>query len=373
MLDEAEEGGNYRFVSEPRRVSILRALSVPAVIGAATFISFSLSDYVDLADIAMLYLVAIVLVASLLGRGHAIAASVLAVAAFDLVFVPPVFTFHVAETRHLITFAVMLISGVVIAAGAERIRHRSAEAHAERLRADREELRSSLLSSLSHDLRTPLAVITGAATSLSDESVHYAQRERQELLSTITEEAARLERLVTNVLQMSRLESEAGPVDKEWVPIEELVGAALNRQEGALEGRPVRTALPEVPWSVHVDPVLFGQVLINLLDNAGKHTPPGTPIDIVARGRDGRVTIEIADRGAGISPGSEQLVFEKFQRSTTSASGTGLGLAICRAIVHVHGGTIEARAREGGGAVFTVQLAAREAAPIQDAPPSEAT
>ncbi len=356
---------------EVRRSTVAVAVAVPAWIGLVTALAFALSRYVDLADVAMLYLVAIVAVASRAGRAHAIGASLLSVAAFDFVFVPPVYTFHVAETRHLITFAVMLLSGVTIAAGAERIRKRSAEAHAERLRADREELRSSLLGSLSHDLRTPLAVITGAATSLLDERVRYPEGERRELLSTITEEAARLERLVTNVLQMSRLESETGPVDKEWVPVEELVGAALNRQELALEGRALRVSLPAEAWSVHVEPVLFGQVLVNLLDNAGKHTPDGSPIDLTVRGSNGRVAIEVADRGAGIRSGSEQQIFEKFQRSTASASGTGLGLAICRAIVRVHGGTIEARAREGGGAVFVVELDAREAPPIADAPPLE--
>jgi two-component system sensor histidine kinase KdpD len=338
---------------------VARHLAALACVAAVTAVSWALRDEVDLADIAMLYLVAIAL-AAVLGRAPSILASVLSVAALDFFFVPPFFTFHVADLRHLITFAVMLLAGVSIAALSDRVRTQAGEVHAARLRAETEELRSSLLSSVSHDLRTPLAVITGSATTLLDEHVVLETAARRDLLRTITEEAAWLERLVANVLEMSRLESGAARVEREWVPVEELVGTALTRLEHQLELREVHVRMPEAPWTVHVDPVLFGQVLVNVIDNAAKHTPPGSPIDIEAIGEADHVVIEVADRGPGIAPGSEERLFAKFQRSATSASGAGLGLAICRAIVRVHGGSIEAFARAGGGAVFRIRLAARD-------------
>jgi two-component system sensor histidine kinase KdpD len=230
-------------------------------------------------------------------------------------------------------------------------------AKAAALRAKTEELRSSLLSAVSHDLRTPLGAITGAATTLRDGTGTMAPRERAELLETICEEADRLERLVRNLLDMTRLESGTLEVKREWVPLEEIVGAALNRLEAQLAGRPIRTQLPAELPLLSADPVLLEQVFINLLENARKHTPPGTPIEIRAQAGSNATTIEVADLGPGLPPGSEARVFERFFRAgNTRAPGAGLGLAICRGIVEAHGGTISAKNHDGGGAVFRMVL-----------------
>jgi two-component system, OmpR family, sensor histidine kinase KdpD len=240
----------------------------------------------------------------------------------------------------------------------------AADAEAAGLRARTEEMRSSLLSAVSHDLRTPLAAITGAASALTGGAPGLDAERRDELAETICEESARLERLVGNLLDMTRLASGAVDVKREWVPVEELVGGVLTRLEDALSGREVKTSVAAGLPLLSVDPVLFEQVLVNLVENAIKHTPPGTPIEIGARALPEGVAIEVADRGAGIPAGSEEVIFEKFRRGPGAGSrGFGLGLAICRGIVEAHRGTITVARRDGGGAVFTVFLPSREDVP----------
>ncbi len=239
------------------------------------------------------------------------------------------------------------------------------EAKAAALRARAEEMRSAVLSSVSHDLRTPLAAITGAGTTLRDGKPGIDAGRERALLETICEEAERLERLIANLLSMTRLDSGAVEVKREWVPLEEVVGAALTRLEPMLQGRPVRTALPPELPLLPVDPVLLEQVFLNLLENAAKYTPEGAAIEVSARSAGGRVEIEVEDRGPGVPEGLEDRIFEKFFRAHRGrASGVGLGLSICRGIVEAHGGRIGAANRPDGGATFRIEL------PVLGTPPS---
>jgi two-component system, OmpR family, sensor histidine kinase KdpD len=226
------------------------------------------------------------------------------------------------------------------------------------LQVEAERLRSSLLSSVSHDLRTPLSVITGAASALLQTQPALTSAARRDLAETIHEEARRLDRLVRNLLDMTRLASGAVKVAKEWQPIEGVIGAALGRLEEQLQGRTIDVRLPSGLPPVPIDGLLVEQVLINLLENAAKYTPAGTPIDIAA-GTDGdNLVVEIADRGPGIPSALVDRVFEKFYRLPTEGAGggAGLGLAICRGIVEAHGGRIWAENRESGGSVFRFAL-----------------
>jgi two-component system, OmpR family, sensor histidine kinase KdpD len=243
------------------------------------------------------------------------------------------------------------------------------EAQQAQVQAETERLRSSLLSSVSHDLRTPLTAITGAASSLLEGSTVLDAAAHGELLRTIYEEADRLNRLVSNLLEMTRLESGAAQVHKEWQPLEEVIGVALTRLEAHLHDHPLAVHLPADLSLVPLDSVLIEQVLINLLDNAIKYTPSGIPITLSAWPTDGAVMVEIADRGPGLPPGDEQRIFEKFYRRSHAGerSGAGLGLTICRAIVEAHGGRIWAENRPDGGAALRFTL------PMQGAPPSVAT
>ncbi len=226
-----------------------------------------------------------------------------------------------------------------------------------RIQMQTEQMRSSLLSAVSHDLRTPLASITGAASTLHSQGERLPPETRGDLLDSISEEAERLGRLVGNLLEMTRFESGGVELRRDLYPLEEIVGAALQRMEPQLVGRPVTTLLPDSLPLVSVDDVLLGQVVVNLLENAVKYSPPGTPVEVAAEAEEGGVTLEVRDRGPGFAPGEEQRVFEKFYRGRPEGvRGAGLGLAICRAIVEAHGGTIEAFNRAGGGAVLRIRL-----------------
>jgi two-component system sensor histidine kinase KdpD len=232
------------------------------------------------------------------------------------------------------------------------------EANHARMQAEAERMQNSLLSSVSHDLRTPLASITGAASSLLQNSDCLDAGNRRELLTTIYHEANRLNRLVTNLLNMTRLEAGALSPSKDWQSIEELVGAALAKSERALQNRPVATRIPADLPLIRVDGLLIEQVFLNILDNAVKYTPAGSPLEIEARAETDGVVVTIADRGPGFAPGDEERVFDKFFRGSSGddSKGAGLGLTICRGIVAAHGGRIAARNRPDGGAVFEIFL-----------------
>nr|MBI3614511.1 sensor histidine kinase KdpD [Nitrospirota bacterium] len=243
-----------------------------------------------------------------------------------------------------------------IALAIERVRL-AEEAHRSQVLAETERMRNAILSSVSHDLRTPLATVTGAASSLLEGRDRLDAAARQDLAKAIYGEAARLDRLVKNLLDMTRLEAGAVQPKKEWHPIEEIVGAALTRLEGRLQGHPVRTQFPPDLPLVRLDGVLIEQVLVNLLENALKYASPDGPIELSASRADDAVTVEVADRGPGLQPGDEQRIFDKFYRgSQARKGGVGLGLTICRGIVEAHGGRIWAENRPGGGAVFRFTL-----------------
>jgi two-component system sensor histidine kinase KdpD len=234
------------------------------------------------------------------------------------------------------------------------------EAQHAQMQIEAERLRNTLLSTVSHDLRTPLAAIAGAASSLLEGDTVLPTATRHELLQAICDETEQLNRLVSNVLEMTRLESGAIHVAKEWQPLEEVVGAALTRLEAQLHDRPLSTHLPADLPLVPLDSVLIEQVLINLLDNALKYTPPGSPLALSAWVTDDTVTVEVADCGPGVPPGEELRLFDKLYRGQTTGArhGFGLGLTICRGIIAAHGGRIWAENRPGGGAAlrFTLPL-----------------
>ncbi len=251
----------------------------------------------------------------------------------------------------------------LIALAVERVQL-AGEAARIRVQMETEKLRSSLLSAVSHDLRTPLSVITGAAGTLLDGYETLDPTLRRQLLESILQEAEHLNRLVANLLDMTRLEAGAIELHKEWQSVEEIVGAALGHLSRQLKNHPVITHLqPDLPF-VPMDDLLVEQVLINLLENASKYSPEGTTIELTAFANETSLTVEVADRGTGLKEADLNRVFEKFYRAANAAGqpGAGLGLAICRGIVELHGGQIEAENRPGGGAVFrfTLPLAATQ-------------
>ena len=231
-------------------------------------------------------------------------------------------------------------------------------AQREQIEVEAERLRTSLLSSLSHDLRTPLAAITGAAGTLLDEKAPLASEARRGLLTAILGESQRMNRLIGNLLDMIRVESGALRTQREWQPLEEPLGVALIRLDDRLKGRAVRIELPPDLPLVPVDAVLMEQVFVNLLENAIKYTPADSPIEVSATSDGAFVRVTVGDRGPGIPPGEEDRIFQKFYRSAGAppGGGVGLGLTICRGIIAAHGGRIWAETRSGGGAAFHFTL-----------------
>jgi two-component system sensor histidine kinase KdpD len=285
----------------------------------------------------------------------------LSVLTFDFFFVPPVFTLRMDDTQYVVTGFALLVVSVVISTLAVRAR----AATQANLLAREEQLRNSLLASLSHDLRTPLAVIAGSASSLRDERARLSQAEQDQLLETLYDEAQQVSLTVSDLLEMTRLHSGRVELDRQWYPAEELVGAAIERCKRQLAKHSVQTRLdPQLPL-LHVDGVLVEKLLVNLLENAAKYTPAGTLVTIAGESAPGTVIIRVEDSGSGLPAGAEERIFDKFYRADreSAVTGSGLGLSICRAIAQMHGGSIRAANRPGGGAVFTVTLPAEPAPP----------
>jgi two-component system sensor histidine kinase KdpD len=221
-----------------------------------------------------------------------------------------------------------------------------------------EKLQTALLNSISHDLRTPLVSITGALSSLQEDDVELDEATRRSLVENAREEAERLNRLVGNLLDMTRIEAGALKVVCEPCDVQDVIGAALESLDGWLCSRPLTVDVPSDLPLVLMDFVLMVQVLVNLLDNALKYSPPGTPIEVRAHVDGAEAHIQVADRGVGIPPDDLERVFDKFYRvqQPGQVTGTGLGLSICKGIVEAHGGRIWAHNRDGGGTVVAVAL-----------------
>ena len=245
-------------------------------------------------------------------------------------------------------------SQLALALERDRLAIDAAEA---RIAAESEEMRSSLLSSVSHDLKTPLAAISGASTSILN-APSMDQTTRNQLLETITEESNRLNRLLENILQMSKLEAGAVRPNQQWHLLEEIIGSALHRTSALLAEHPVTIQSTELPLLM-VDGLLLEQLFVNLLENVARHTPAGTAV-VIQTAIDGDwVRVSVSDHGPGLPSGTTEKVFEKFYRASARSDagrGSGLGLAICRAIAKAHGGQLTAANRPSGGAEFVLRL-----------------
>jgi two-component system sensor histidine kinase KdpD len=239
------------------------------------------------------------------------------------------------------------------------------------VRMESERLRNSLLAALSHDLRTPLTVLVGLAESLSLTKPPLSDEQR-ETTEAIQDEARRMSTLVSNLLDMARIESGEVTLNLQWQPLEEVVGAALDSARQMLKQHRVEVKLPDDLPLVRFDALLVQRVLVNLLENASKYTPPGSTVILSAEVISGDLKVTVADNGPGLPPGREEAVFQKFTRGDRESAtpGVGLGLAICRAIVESHHGTIVGINNRGGGVsfVFTLPLGSPPVAAAEPEP-----
>jgi two-component system sensor histidine kinase KdpD len=221
-------------------------------------------------------------------------------------------------------------------------------------------LRAALLSSVSHDLKTPLVSIIGSATALGDATVKLPEESRRSLIQAILEEAQRLHRFVQNLLDMTRLSYGKLMISRRWCELGEIVSRARRQTEKVLARHRLDVRLPDDLPEILVDPVLIEHVLVNLLDNAAKYAPAGSRVEIAASSGAGRIAITVTDEGPGIAEAEREAVFDQFYRARAEdrqTAGTGLGLSICRGLVDAHGGTIVIAAGPGGkGACVSVTL-----------------
>ena len=333
---------------------------------ACTLAGLALAPWLELVNIAMVYLLAVVLVALRCGRGPVVVASILNIAAYNFFFVPPRGTFHVEDPQYLVTFAMMLAVGLIVSWLTDTVRAR-AQAQADlAVQAETERIRNTLLSSISHDLRTPLAVISGASSSLAEGGERLGTDERRALAQSIFRESQEMSELVAKVLQMTRLESGGLTLARDWCSLGEIAASVLRRLKPRLADHLVMVDLPGDLPLARVDGALIEQALANLLENAARHTPPRTLIRLRAQADGGELVVSVEDFGPGLPEGNLERVFEKFHPGRRG--GVGLGLAICRAIIALHGGRIWAERLPGVGTAF------RFALPLETAPqmPAEA-
>ena len=313
-------------------------------------------------NLVMLYLAAVVTAATLLGRGPAILASVLSVLAFDVLFVPPKFSLTVHDTQYLITFAGLLVVGLIISELTHRTREQairsSEEAKRIELLSEKEKLQTALLNCISHDLRTPLVAITGALSHLVGDKTLLEDPAYRGLIETAHEEVGRLNRIVTNWLDMTKIEAGALKISGKSCDLKDVVGVALGNWKSELGNRPIQIGIQDDLPEIAIDFSLMLKILINVLDNAVKYSEVASAIDIEARAMEGRLEIKVLDRGMGIPEEDLERVFDKFYRVATSTkvSGTGLGLPISKGIIEAHRGTISARNRLGGGTIICITL-----------------
>jgi len=356
-----------------------------ALCGVATIALVPFRTGVTVATPALVLVLPVVAAAIVGGRIASLCTAVLAAVMFNLAFIPPYWRPTIAVVDDAVALGVFLsvavIVGTLVAEGGERRRgaeQRAEEAQAlharyEAVLAERERLaeeatrvavlekvdqqRSALLRSVSHDLRTPLATIRAVSSDLRAGAA-YDDATRDDLLDLVGDEAERLDRIVTNLLSLSRIEAGALQPDRQAVALDELVAERVRRLAPLFRHVRLQVEMPTDLPLVHADYSQLDQVVTNLLENAARHSPQRSTVRVGARARESVVEVWVADEGVGVAAFDRSRIFEPFQRGEGSAS-SGVGLAICKAIVEAHGGAIDVGPNPGGGARFSFTVPVR--------------
>ncbi len=325
-----------------------RYLLAVALCALTALFALPLRDWLDLANIVMLFLLAVFVIAVRLGRGPAVLAAFLSVAAFDVFFVHPYLSFGVDDAQYLVTFAVMLAVGLIASHQAAQLVERTEESKAREHAIQTEKLRASILSSISHDLRTPLTSLVGLADELADGQSGLSGEAAGKAV-VIRDQAHAMHRMVSNLLDMARLQSGRVAMNLQWQPFEEIVGSSVRLLDDLLSAHRLSIELPPDLPLIRFDAVLMERVLCNLLENAAKHSPPDSSIVLQARTRGEWFEASVCNAGSAFPAERPEQVFDLFVRGTQEPAvfGTGIGLAVCRAIVLAHGGSIAVANRAG--------------------------
>ncbi len=333
------------------------AVAVAVVTGAV----FALKTVAPVLGLAILYLLAVLPVAVLYGLGYALSVSIASMLAFNFFFLPPLHTLELTDSENWVALGVFVVTAIVVSELATRARRRAfAAAEADTLRRS-DAAKTAVLHAVSHDLRSPLTAIRAAAEGLESGSLQLGDEDRAGLLETIRLETARLERLVANLLDLSRLEAGAAPAQRELWPVDELVSRALDAL-GAEASR-VSVALDGEAPLVRVDAAQLERVLANVLENALRFSSPPDPVELVVSSTGDDVLVRITDHGPGLEAESLERIFEPFEHGRGGREGTGLGLAIARGFAEVNGSRLWAEPRPDSGAAFVLAMPSAAARP----------
>lgn len=331
---------------------MLSLLGVALTVGVIAL----LRTRIDLPTAVLLYLLPIIFAATRWGRGPAAMAAVVAALIHDYLFIPPVGALTVAKPDEAIGLVLLVFTALAMAQLADAARRGAEHERVAELAQQADEIKTALLHAVSHDLRTPLASIKANVSGLRQADVAYTPEDRAELLEAIDDEADRLDRLVGNLLDASRLEAGVMVPHKQPQDLAELIRAVLARLRILLGKRVVRLDVqPSMPL-VNCDYSQVEQIVTNLVENAARHTPPGSPIEIRLSADDHTAHVDVVDHGAGIALEDRERLFRAFERGLTSASGSGLGLSIARGMAEAHGGRLEIQPALGKGARFSLTL-----------------
>ncbi len=302
-------------------------------------------------NIVMFYLLAVVIAAIRWGQGPAIATSVLSVLAFDFFLIPPYLTLNVHDFEYLFTFAAFLVVGLIVSTLTSKVR-------AQIIQRQTEKLHSALLNSISHDLKTPLVSITGTLSALLDSNSKLDVQQKNELLETAREESERLNRIVNNLLDMTRTESGVLRISKKPCDLRDFIGVCLEQLKDKIATRNIKINIPKDIPEVALDFSYMLKAFLNVIDNALKYSPDGSAIEIEAFCIGNKIRVSVRDYGYGIPKEDLGRIFDKFYRvqNAQNVLGTGLGLSISKNIIEAHAGHISAESIPGKGATFIIEL-----------------
>ena len=332
-----------------------------ATVFIVSLVSFGVQRWTGYPTLALVYLLAIVLLALVIGRGAILFAAALSAFVWEFLFVPPLYSFHIAGLYDQMMVATYFVVALVVGQLTARLRTQHEVEVKAQLALESERLGRTLLNSVSHEFRTPISAIVGAAGNLRTEGGLTASHER--FIEEIESAGAWLNRVVQSLLSAARLRAGQLQPRLDWCEARDVVNAALQESAALLADHPVETKIAPGPHLVRMDFVLMQQALSNLVANAAIHTPPRTPIEISARLEGKELLLQVADRGPGLPPGESERIFELFHRLPNSKpGGTGLGLAIVKGFVEAQGGRVQAANGMNGGAIFNIYL------PVSDMP-----
>jgi len=360
-LDKAKTNGEEHVSSAPSLAPLKEYVSAVIGVAAVTVACWLLTPLTGYGAISLIFLLGVLLAGMVLNRGPVLVVAALSALSWNFLFIPPLFTLHIAKLEDALTFATYFIIAITVGSLTAQLKAREHLAAQVQLAQESERLRKTLLDCVSHELKTPLAAIGAASQELSRLAPKIQDPQiLKDLASEIRDGSRRLNRVVDNLLDMNRLESGVIRPRREWCDVRELLQSAVDIERESINGRDIRLEVPEeIPLAL-VDHTLIEQAVAKLLANAGSHTPARLPIEIDAEYTNDHLLISVSDRGPGIPIEAAERLFEKFYRGNNrKTGGLGLGLSIARGLIEAHGGRLTAENRDGGGARFTIRLPVR--------------